>query len=115
VSSHHQNLVLDVLATDNTFSLGDVRGAECWVGKCIFCNSRLVVGVEGGLSREVTLEHIKPRHHGGTDDVENLALACRCCNNEKGIRHDRLRADNPRAMEIIEKLAEKRRRRLRHA
>jgi hypothetical protein len=30
------------------------------------------------------VEHIRARQHGGTDDPENLALACRRCNLLKG-------------------------------
>ena len=30
------------------------------------------------------VEHILPRIHGGTDDLENLALACIDCNLHKG-------------------------------
>jgi hypothetical protein len=30
------------------------------------------------------IEHIIPRKHGGTDDVENLCLACIDCNLHKG-------------------------------
>ncbi len=30
------------------------------------------------------VEHIVPRQHGGTDDLENLALACIDCNLHKG-------------------------------
>ena len=30
------------------------------------------------------VEHIMPRAHGGTDDLENLALACIDCNLHKG-------------------------------
>jgi hypothetical protein len=30
------------------------------------------------------MEHIRPRKHGGADDVENLALACNHCNLHKG-------------------------------
>ncbi len=30
------------------------------------------------------IEHIIPRKHGGTDDVDNLALACIDCNLHKG-------------------------------
>ena len=30
------------------------------------------------------VEHIVPRVHGGTDDLENLALACIDCNLHKG-------------------------------
>jgi 5-methylcytosine-specific restriction endonuclease McrA len=30
------------------------------------------------------IEHVTPRKHGGTDDAENLALACAECNLHKG-------------------------------
>ena len=30
------------------------------------------------------VEHIVPRMHGGSDDLENLALACIDCNLHKG-------------------------------
>jgi 5-methylcytosine-specific restriction endonuclease McrA len=30
------------------------------------------------------IEHIRPRKHGGSDDVENLCLACIDCNLHKG-------------------------------
>lgn len=30
------------------------------------------------------VEHIIPRQHGGSDDLDNLALACRRCNLYKG-------------------------------
>jgi hypothetical protein len=30
------------------------------------------------------IEHIRARQHGGTDDPNNLALACRRCNLRKG-------------------------------
>lgn len=32
------------------------------------------------------VEHVKPRAHGGTDDLDNLALAHRTCNRIKGVR-----------------------------
>lgn len=30
------------------------------------------------------IEHIRARQHGGSDDLGNLALACRRCNSHKG-------------------------------
>lgn len=30
------------------------------------------------------IEHIVPRKHGGTDDLENLGIACERCNSFKG-------------------------------
>ena len=60
-----------------------------------------------------TFEHIVPKNHGGTDDLENLAIACTRCNSEKGLRHDHKRADDPKLQEVIARLRERRRRRLR--
>jgi hypothetical protein len=31
------------------------------------------------------VEHIRPRHAGGSDDESNLALSCRACNGSKGM------------------------------
>ncbi len=33
--------------------------------------------------QKFTLEHIIPKSKGGTDDLDNLALACSACNNSK--------------------------------
>lgn len=33
-----------------------------------------------------TIDHVLPRSRGGTDDVENLALACRNCNERRSNR-----------------------------
>jgi hypothetical protein len=30
------------------------------------------------------IEHIRPKQHGGSDNIENLALACQRCNLTKG-------------------------------
>lgn len=37
-------------------------------------------------------EHIRPRRHGGTDEIENLAWACARCNERKGTH---LAAEDP--------------------
>lgn len=50
------------------------------------------------------IEHITPRAARGTDEEENLWLACRLCNNAKGVKTDgedpvtgrRVRLFNPR-------------------
>lgn len=108
-------LALAIVATDHTFERREVRGVPLWVGKCIFCLRAISVGPEGELDTSVTLEHIRPRSHGGDDRVENLALACRSCNNEKGMRHDVRRPGDPRFTEIVENLAARRRQRWREA
>jgi len=33
---------------------------------------------------ELTIEHIIPLSHGGTNDEKNIALACAPCNQERG-------------------------------
>jgi 5-methylcytosine-specific restriction endonuclease McrA len=83
-----------------------------WVGKCIHCNAELVVGLDG-RTFGATLEHILPRHHGGTDDIENLALACERCNVQKGYRLDARRSDDPRLTAVVEALLARRRERMR--
>lgn len=40
---------------------------------------------EGDARDPWEIEHVKPRAAGGTDDLENLALAHRSCNRAKGI------------------------------
>ncbi|MBM4900843.1 HNH endonuclease [Vibrio parahaemolyticus] len=32
----------------------------------------------------LTIDHIKPRKHGGTDEHDNLVVACHTCNSVKG-------------------------------
>lgn len=86
---------------------------EAWRGKCIHCNAHLYVSLGGEPISRATIEHILPRSHGGTDAPENLALACARCNFQKGRRHDVRRKGDPRLMEIVEKLREKRRARWR--
>lgn len=113
MSKKRQLLALAIVATDHTFARREARGGALWVGKCIFCMRAIAVGLDGELDPSVTLEHIQPRSHGGDDRVENLALACRSCNNEKGMRHDARPRGDPRLAEIIEKLSSRRRERWR--
>lgn len=43
---------------------------------CLFC----------GCTSDLTIDHIFPRQHGGTDDESNLQTLCRPCNSRKGAR-----------------------------
>ncbi|WCM21394.1 HNH endonuclease [Paraburkholderia bryophila] len=43
---------------------------------CVYCGKR----------KHLTLDHVMPKSRGGSDDFENLALACRSCNSSKGAR-----------------------------
>lgn len=109
--SKRLDLVLEIVRTDSTFSLHD---SGDWVGKCIHCNSKLVVDPDGMTS--ATIEHIDPLcNDGSRSDVRNLALACSRCNNEKGIRHDRRAGCGGRADDVIAALQARRNDRWRDA
>ena len=69
--------------------------------------------LDGDPINRVTIEHIVPRNHGGTDELDNLALACAGCNQEKGVRHDHKRANDPRLQAVIETLRVRRQERWR--
>ncbi|MGH3282854.1 MAG: HNH endonuclease, partial [Trebonia sp.] len=40
----------------------------------------------GKQSRDLTIDHVMPRHRGGPHRWENLVSACRSCNHRKGGR-----------------------------
>jgi 5-methylcytosine-specific restriction endonuclease McrA len=87
VSRRHL-LLLAAAVTDSTFERKTLDGKRVWIGKCIHCNSKLVIADDGRSLGEATLEHVWPEAQGGTNDVMNLAVACARCNREKGTRHD---------------------------
>lgn len=110
-NGHRIRLVLSVIETDSSFHKELIRGEQVWVGRCLFCQAKLLVPLDGDAGRGVTVEHIIPRHHGGSDDAENLALACASCNGEKGRRHDLQDRNDPRRIEVTRALQERRRQR----
>jgi hypothetical protein len=71
-----------VAETDSTFR----RSGGNWVGKCLICNGPLAFDARTGDG--ATLEHIRARVRGGTEDLENLAAVHGRCNWEKGRRWD---------------------------
>ena len=105
--------ILDIIATDATFARTEHRGREVWLGKCLHCGAHLVVGLDGEPVSRATIEHIVPRVQGGTDALENLALACARCNAGKGVRHDRHCHRDPRAQALVQRLLALRRQRWR--
>jgi 5-methylcytosine-specific restriction endonuclease McrA len=107
--------ILAIVRTDSTFEESEWRGQPVWIGKCLHCGSHLIIAKDGEPLSRATIEHIVPRTHGGTDDLENLALACARCNMQKGVRHDTRPASDPRAREIVERLLAVRRSRWRDA
>jgi 5-methylcytosine-specific restriction endonuclease McrA len=97
-----------VAETDVTFNR---RGAD-WVGKCLICNGPIAFDVRTGQG--ATLEHIRARRRGGTDDPENLAVVHDRCNGEKGRRWDpRRRRAGPDYDAFIARLLDRRRQRWR--
>lgn len=41
-----------------------------------------------GAGFDITVDHIKPRSWGGTNETDNLQWLCRHCNSSKGNRHE---------------------------
>jgi 5-methylcytosine-specific restriction endonuclease McrA len=103
--------VLAVVAADNTFEKTNIRGQSYWVGKCIHCQAKVVVGLTGETG--ATLEHIEPKTHGGSDNLDNLAMACTRCNSGKGMRLDHRKRSDPTLSKVIATLHARRIERLR--
>lgn len=99
-----RRLLLAVAATDATFAVTTWRAVRVWEGKCLHCRRRHRLRLDGAPLTEATLEHITPRHHGGTDALRNLGIACARCNHGKGVRHDRRRADDPALRALVDRL-----------
>lgn len=108
-----RRLLLWCAATDRTFVRASAQGREVLVGKCIHCNRKQMITLEGEALTRATIEHIVPRTHGGGDTRENLAIACASCNIGKGHRLDLRRWDDPTLQRVIATLQERRRERLR--
>ena len=111
--SRRHSLLLAAAVTDKTFEKTTLDGRTVWVGKCIHCNTRLVIAEDGRSLGEATLEHVWPETQGGTNDVENLAVACARCNREKGTRHDH--RGGPKLESVVALLRERRMERWRDA
>lgn len=71
-----------VASTDLSFS----RSGPNWVGKCLICNGPIAFDAVTGEG--ATLEHIRARSRGGTEELENLGITHGRCNWEKGRRWD---------------------------
>lgn len=106
-------LLLWAAATDSTFEPREVDGEPALVGDCIHCGRDVCVPLGRGGPLRGTLEHIHPRHHEGTDAVENLAVACPRCNAGKGVRLDHRPWTDPTLRRVVEALAARRRARFR--
>ena len=97
-----------VAETDRTFT----RRGDDWVGKCLICNGPIAFDARTGEG--ATLEHIRARHRGGTDQADNLGIAHSRCNGEKGRRWDpKRRRPGTDYDNFIARLLERRRQRQR--
>ena len=65
--------------------------------RCGYCLSPqyLVLG-------QLEIEHIIPRSRGGSDDEDNLWLACRLCNNAKGVQTECLDPDTGQRVRLFD-------------
>ena len=114
--SRAHRLLLWCAATDRSFELAQVAGnagTAVLTGKCIHCGARHVIDLDGRPRTRASVEHIVPRHHGGTDDLRNLAIACERCNYAKGTRLDARRRDDPTLGRVIATLQARRAERMR--
>lgn len=59
------------------------RAGESQNWRCCWCGKKTELGAEN-KGNSATLEHIIPVSKGGTNDFENLALACFKCNHKRG-------------------------------
>jgi 5-methylcytosine-specific restriction endonuclease McrA len=50
----------------------------------VFARDRHTCQYCGKAGRELTLDHVVPKHRGGRHEWENLVAACRACNHRKG-------------------------------
>ena len=53
----------------------EVFARDGWA--CVYC---------GRITRDLTLDHVMPRHRGGPHTWENLVAACKACNHQKAGR-----------------------------
>lgn len=50
----------------------------------VFTRDRNTCQYCGTVSRDLTIDHVIPKHRGGRHEWENLVAACRSCNHRKG-------------------------------
>jgi hypothetical protein len=95
-----------VAATDSTFR----RQGPNWVGKCLICNGPLAFDARTGEG--ATVEHIRARGRGGSEEIENLGIVHGRCNWEKGRRWDpKKRRSGQEYEDFIARLVERRQQR----
>ena len=115
MSAKTRRLLLWAAATDRTFEVRRKGPTQQRIlyGKCIHCNKRHEISMDGAPLTHATVEHILPKHHGGTDELHNIAIACARCNALKGTRHDCCSMDDPTLQKVIKTLRNRRTKRWR--
>lgn len=117
-AAKHTRRLVALARTDRTFERWhNENGRAMWRGKCLICNGFLTFTEhERTVDRQATIEHILARCNGGSpDDPDNLAIVHPSCNSEKGRRTDPLGPGDPKHDAVIERMRERRLRRLRDA
>ncbi|HET7685116.1 MAG TPA: HNH endonuclease [Candidatus Limnocylindria bacterium] len=52
----------------------------------VFARDRHTCQYCGAAGRDLTIDHVVPKHRGGRHEWENLVAACRSCNHRKGAK-----------------------------
>jgi len=113
-----RRLFLRALSTDSAAELRD----GVWGTRCLHCRRRLQVRDDGEALGHATLEHVVPQAWFGkraaavlttqvgddANDARNLAIACASCNHGKGMSHDARGPVDPRALEVVTQLLQRR-------
>ena len=64
--------------TDRMFTASDVLARyDAQAGRCYYCGSL--------LTESYTVDHLRPLSRGGTNDPDNVVVACKSCNDSKGV------------------------------
>lgn len=59
------------------------RDGQC----CHYCKVVMVKAKENWVDNGMSVDHVIPKSQGGSDDMDNLVLACRKCNRAKYTKH----------------------------
>lgn len=73
---NRQGVRLLLTPEDYEFHSGRSFAEDYAPRRCAYC----------GTTEELTTDHVMPKSRGGTNDPDNLVLACRDCNMKKGAR-----------------------------
>jgi 5-methylcytosine-specific restriction endonuclease McrA len=68
------------------------RDGDC----CVWCGEPMLFGLPYASESGASIEHLVPRKLGGTDDIDNLALAHFGCNHQRNHRDTILRNETRR-------------------